>query len=80
MYGQIKGDEEETSCDESPDSLDKKIPLLQEKIEVYIKIPKVIEAGAELPIIYPEASSILSRATCRFKLCDSSLAHVANIL
>ncbi|KAF1871291.1 hypothetical protein Lal_00020083 [Lupinus albus] len=35
MYGQIKGDEhEERSCDESSDSLDKKIPLLQEKIEV----------------------------------------------
>ncbi|XP_027337210.1 WAT1-related protein At1g70260 [Abrus precatorius] len=33
MYGQIKGDEEK-SCDESTDSLDTKIPLLQEKIEV----------------------------------------------
>ena len=34
MYGQIKGNEEETSCDDcSSDSLDKKIPLLQEKME-----------------------------------------------
>ncbi|KAL2339679.1 hypothetical protein Fmac_007619 [Flemingia macrophylla] len=33
MYGQIKGNEE-TSCDESSDSLDNKIPLLQEKMEV----------------------------------------------
>ncbi|XP_061348145.1 LOW QUALITY PROTEIN: WAT1-related protein At1g70260-like [Gastrolobium bilobum] len=35
MYGLIKGgDEEEKSYDESSDSLDKKIPLLQEKMEV----------------------------------------------
>ncbi|XP_014522382.1 WAT1-related protein At1g70260-like isoform X1 [Vigna radiata var. radiata] len=34
MYGQVKGNEEETSCDDSSDSLDKKIPLLQEKMEV----------------------------------------------
>ncbi|WVZ20092.1 hypothetical protein V8G54_007414 [Vigna mungo] len=34
MYGQVKGNEEETSCDDSSDSLDKKIPLLLEKMEV----------------------------------------------
>jgi len=34
MYGQIKGNEEETRCDDSSDSLDEKIPLLQEKMEV----------------------------------------------
>ena len=34
MWGQIKGDEEDKSFDESPDSLDNKIPLLQEKMEV----------------------------------------------
>lgn len=37
FYGEFKGDdEEENSCDydESSDSLDKKIPLLQEKMEV----------------------------------------------
>ncbi|CAJ1974315.1 unnamed protein product [Sphenostylis stenocarpa] len=33
MYGQVKGNEEEKSCDDSSDSLDKKIPLLQEKME-----------------------------------------------
>ncbi|KAJ1395782.1 EamA domain [Sesbania bispinosa] len=35
LYGEIsKGDEEEKGGDESSDSLDKKIPLLQEKMEV----------------------------------------------
>ncbi|KAJ1395783.1 EamA domain [Sesbania bispinosa] len=34
LYGEFKGDEEEKSCNESSDSLDKKIPLLQEKMEV----------------------------------------------
>ncbi|TKY74154.1 WAT1-related protein [Spatholobus suberectus] len=35
MYGgQIKGNEQETSCDDSSDSLGKKIPLLQEEMEV----------------------------------------------
>jgi len=34
MYGQVKRNEEETSCDDSSDSLDEKIPLLQEKMEV----------------------------------------------
>jgi len=34
IYGQIKANEEETSCDDSSDSLDKKIPLLQEQMEV----------------------------------------------
>ncbi|RDX90429.1 WAT1-related protein [Mucuna pruriens] len=34
MYGQIKGNEEETRCDDSSDSLEKKIPLLQEKMQV----------------------------------------------
>nr|TKY74155.1 WAT1-related protein [Spatholobus suberectus] len=34
MNGQIKENEEETSCDESEDSSNKKIPLLQEKMEV----------------------------------------------
>jgi len=38
IYGQIKGNEEERSSEDSSedssDSLDKKIPLLQEKMEV----------------------------------------------
>ncbi|KAG5031477.1 hypothetical protein JHK82_015084 [Glycine max] len=34
MYGQLRENEEETSCDESSDSLDKMVPLLQEKMEV----------------------------------------------
>nr|KYP35388.1 Auxin-induced protein 5NG4 [Cajanus cajan] len=35
MHGEIKGNEEKTGCDESSsDSLDKKIPLLQEQMQV----------------------------------------------
>ena len=35
ICGQIKGDEEDKRpCDESRDSLDKKVPLLQENIQV----------------------------------------------
>ncbi|PNX99409.1 auxin-induced protein 5ng4-like [Trifolium pratense] len=33
LYGEFKGDEDEKNYDESSDSLDKKIPLLQEKME-----------------------------------------------
>jgi hypothetical protein len=33
LYGEFKGDEDEKIYIESSDSLDKKIPLLQEKME-----------------------------------------------
>jgi hypothetical protein len=33
LYGEFKGDEDEKIYNESSDSLDKKIPLLQEKME-----------------------------------------------
>ena len=41
IYGQIKGNEDETSGDDSSDSLDK-IPLLQEKMEVWTVIIIII--------------------------------------
>lgn len=34
LYGEFKGDEDEKSSDENSDSMDKKIPLLQEDMQV----------------------------------------------
>ena len=55
MYGQIKGNEEETRCDDSSDSLDEKIPLLQEKMEVWTELWKILET--EEFTYFPEFSS-----------------------
>jgi len=56
MYGQVKRNEEETSCDDSSDSLDEKIPLLQEKMEVWTELWKILEA--EEFTYFPEFSSV----------------------
>lgn len=56
MYGQLRENEEETSCDESSDSLDKMVPLLQEKMEVWIELRKILEA--EEFTYFSESSSL----------------------